>query len=343
MQADRQRERWMNHIFPGGFPALWCPPITHYREDGSLDVERIEGHLAWMSGWVSGFLVPGSTSDGWEMSEDEEDQWVDLALRVAEEKGLFLWIGVLRRRGDEAAARIRQWMDRLAPGGAEDLVKRRIAGFAVCPPRGPGVTQDRVYDDLRQVAETGAPLCFYQIPQVTQSRVEPETLGRLIEEFGNVLALKDSSGEDRCAASAEVRGHIRLMRGAEGDYLQWWAEAGGIYDGFLLSTANAFGEAYTRMFDAWRKGDKEAAQDLSRRLTAVMEKAFGLAQTLGVSNAFAAANKLIDHFYAHGPGAVKISGPRVRGGQQIPTLALEETGKVLREYGLLPERGYWAK
>jgi hypothetical protein len=33
---------------------------------------------------------------------------------------------------------------------------------------------------------------------------------------------------------------VTLLRGAEGDYAQWSKAHGGAYDGFLLSTANAF-------------------------------------------------------------------------------------------------------
>ena len=70
---DRQTERMnlIQAIFPHGIPRLWCPPLTHYKEDRTIDFDRMKSHLAYIFPWVKGFLIPGTTGDGWELTEEE--------------------------------------------------------------------------------------------------------------------------------------------------------------------------------------------------------------------------------------------------------------------------------
>jgi len=69
--SDTVRRALMRRFFPEGTPSLWCPLLTHYTADGSLDRARMEAHLAHLAPRVKGYLIPGSTGDGWEMSEGE--------------------------------------------------------------------------------------------------------------------------------------------------------------------------------------------------------------------------------------------------------------------------------
>src|SRR5215813_13962981 len=68
----------------------------------------------------------------------------------------------------------------------------------------------------------------------------PKLVARLAERFPNLLLFKDSSGRDEVALSGRMPAGVTLPRGAEGDYAQSTKAHGGAYDGFLLSTANAF-------------------------------------------------------------------------------------------------------
>ena len=61
------RAELVARLFPEGVPTLWCPPLTHYLPDGGLDRARVKAHLEFMSPWVKGLLVPGTTGDGWEL------------------------------------------------------------------------------------------------------------------------------------------------------------------------------------------------------------------------------------------------------------------------------------
>src|SRR5436853_7894945 len=92
-----ERADWLRALFPDGVPALWCPPVTHYDRDGAIDGARIAAHLRHLSPYVKGFLIPGSTGDGWELSEAEFRQLLEIALDQTQRLTLHLLIGVLKR------------------------------------------------------------------------------------------------------------------------------------------------------------------------------------------------------------------------------------------------------
>jgi hypothetical protein len=57
-------------------------------------------------------------------------------------------------------------------------------------------------------------------------------------------------------------------------------------------------------------------------------------------NAFANANKAIDHFLAHGPKAAGVAPPRLHAGTALPLDFLRSTEAILRREKLLLATGY---
>jgi hypothetical protein len=80
---------------------------------------------------------------------------------------------------------------------------------------------------------------------------------------------------------------------------------------------------------------------MSERLTATVSAVFALVSPFPHGNAFANANKAMDHFFAYGPKAASVSPPRLHAGSSLPTEMILETGKILDRYGLLPSKGYF--
>jgi len=58
--------------------------LAHYNTDGSLDKARMLAHQSWLvRNGVTGFLVPGSTGDAWEMSVDEKLGFLSTCREIA--------------------------------------------------------------------------------------------------------------------------------------------------------------------------------------------------------------------------------------------------------------------
>ncbi|MBI3874598.1 MAG: dihydrodipicolinate synthase family protein [Verrucomicrobia bacterium] len=341
----RARRQWLARLFPAGIPTLWCPVITHYRADGGLDRARQAAHLRHLAPFVKGFLIPGSTGDGWEMDNAEIRELLDFALAEAARLDLHVLIGVLKT--DAAQARVSildtvNWLKTRAGTSDVDaaLAASRVCGFTVCPPKGSELNQQQIHDALASILELGLPIALYQLPQVTLNEMSPETVATLAARFANFVLFKDTSGADRVALNGCDLGGVFLVRGAEADYARWPRGAGGPYDGFLLSTANCFARELHGILDDVAKNQPAKAQSTAANLTSAVNEIFRVVTGLPHGNAFANANKAADHFFAHGSKALSAPPPRLHAGSSLPMQALRATGEVLSRHGLLPERGY---
>jgi len=339
------RAQLLKRLFPDGVPVLWCPSLTHYGAGGAIDAARIAAHLRQLSPHVKGFLIPGSTGDGWDLSEPETRQILELGLDQAQKLNLHLLIGILKPTVQEGLETIRQTLRLLQSRTGETAIenaftKARVCGFAVCPPRGSNLSQEEIARALTSILGAGLPTALYQLPQVTQNEISAQLASDLAARFENFILFKDSSGADRVVQSTKTLGGVFTMRGAEGDYARWLKTAGGPYDGFLLSTANCFAREFGQLINGLAAGNPDAARRMSERLTKVIGDVFGLVKDLPQGNAFTNANKAMDHFFAYGPRAAGAPLPRLHAGACLPLEVIRGTGEILSRQSLMPARGY---
>jgi len=162
------RQALTGRLFPQGVPRLWCPLITPYDRDGRIDGPRLAAHLKHLAPYVRGFLIPGSTGDGWEMDGAEVRRLLEIALEQVVLLKLHLLIGVLKSDAAEARRTVLEtavWL-RSRTGGDSDeeaLAKNRVCGFTVCPPRGKDLTQEQISSALDSILETRQPVSLYQL------------------------------------------------------------------------------------------------------------------------------------------------------------------------------------
>src|SRR6266516_5082348 len=187
----------MARLFADGIPSLWCPLITHYDRDGAIDASRMAAHLKHLSPYVKGFLIPGSTGDGWELNDDETRLLLEAALELVAGLKLHLLIGVLRTDAEEASRVISGSVDWLGSRTGIDniegsLIGSQVSGFTVCPPRGKELSQENIGDALASILRRGFPTALYQLPQITLNEMQPELVGALARQFPNFILFKDT-------------------------------------------------------------------------------------------------------------------------------------------------------
>jgi dihydrodipicolinate synthase/N-acetylneuraminate lyase len=326
-------------------PRLWCPPLTHYRSDGTFDVDRMIAHWTTMAPHVGGFLVPGSTGDGWEMSDREIRDLLKIAIDLVVRLDTRVLAGVLRTEVGAMIEVIEQTLALLrrrtrSDDPMEAMVRSRVGAFTLCPPKGSDLTQAEIGAGLRRILDLGLPIALYQLPQVTENEVSPTLFADLAAAYPNLLFLKDTSGSDRVPEADCGESGVFLVRGAEGAYASWLKESGGPYDGLLLSTANCFAPQLAGMIRALENGDLDRADTVSTQLTETVTAVFDLVEGLPNGNAFANANKAMDHMMAYGPGAAAETPPRLHGGARLPEAIIVETERILKTHDLMPDTGY---
>lgn len=331
--VEISRRAIQDRLFPGGVPSLWCPTLTHFQAAKTPDANRVRQHMRHLAPHVRGILVPGSTGEGWEMDEADVRRLLEVVLDIAFDFDIRVLLGILKTDTDSVIASIESMRDL--------LVHPAVVGITVCPPQGELLTQLQLETALRQVLQCGLPTAIYQLPQVTRNEMSPETVASLANEFANFILFKDTSGEDRVALSGREHGGVFMVRGAErGGYAHWSRAAGGPYDGFLLSTANAFAAELSQILAFERQGEFAKAETLSCRLEKVTTDAFGMVQDLSCGNVFANANKILDQAFAFGEEAIHQPPPMLFSGLRLPEETIEQIVSLLKRHDLLPKIGY---
>ena len=337
------REAFLRSVFPNGVPLLWCPPLTHYDSRGFIDKARMAAHLRHMFPHVRGFLIPGSTGDGWELTSDERRRVLEIGLEQARALGAQVLIGALHPDSREAQKLICQdleWLQSRTSARPKALAEAHVCGFTVCAQRGSSLSQDEISQSLASILDLGLPTAIYQLPQVTLNEISPSVMGALATRYENFVFFKDTSGSDAVVLSGGKLSGVFTARGAEGDYARWPKSAGGPYDGFLLSSANCFARELGRILDDLSAGKREEARRLSDALSRAVTEVFGLAASLPDGNPFANGNKAMDHFFAHGAAAADVPPPRLHAGSSLPQELICATGEILVRQGLMPAKGY---
>ena len=340
------RSALLRRLFPHDAPLLWCPPLTFIGEAGRIDRRRERAHLAFMAPHVRGYLVPGSTGDAWEMTNAEALEALDIAIPFAVERELFLLAGALRPSAGETRALIDGIVGHLCRRAGTSSVARafaeaRVCGVTIAAPSSPEpLSQQEIGVALEQLLALGLPTALYQLPQVTGNRMSPALVADLARRFPNFIVFKDSGGADEVALAKETPDDVTLLRGAEGDYARWSRLNGGVYDGFLLSTVNAFPSQLASVLDLLRQGRVAEAERLSDAVSAVVADAFAAVADLPQGNAFTNANKALAHIMAFGKTWRNSPPPRLHAGGSLPVSALEAAADSLERHDLFPKLGY---
>ena len=345
MSSQTQRQTLVGTFFPAGIPRLWCPVVTHFRADGSIDQPRMVQHLEVLASYAGGILIPGSTGEGWDMDDSRVRELLLMALRAARKFDLKMLIGVLRKDLNSMLAVMEgtvSWLcDETGKAtGMAAMMASHVAGFTVCPPQGSELSQQQIGDALSAVLELGHPTALYQLPQVTENEMSPECVAHLAADYPNFYLLKDTSGADRVAqAGLDLQG-VFLVRGAEGQYHRWCRAAGGPYDGYLLSTANCFAQELAEVMELSAAGQTDDAAHLSQRIENAIEGCFRVVEGFPAANAFTNANKIIDQIMAFGQFALDKPPPYLHGGRQLPLEFVQQAWQILERQQLLPDHGY---
>ena len=303
-------------LFPGGIPKLWCPTLSYFSAAGRFDAARMMEHLERLSPHVKGLLVPGSTGEGWEMSDQQIIDLLDIVLPIATRLGIRVLVGVLKTETEQVLRAIEDLQIHLASPAA--------VGITVCPAKGAELTQAEIRSGLARVLALGIPTALYQLPQVTQNEMSSDTVATLAREFANFIMFKDTSGEDRVANAQVDLGGVFMVRGSEKNgYANWLRSAGGNYDGFLLSTANCFAGQLAQLIADCDAGKRDESEKLSETISRTVGIAFELASSVSVGNAFTNANKAIDHLLVNGSTYRDMDTPMLIGGTRLPIELLD--------------------
>lgn len=337
-------------VIPGSALPLWVPLLTPYRE-GSTDVDaaRFHRHQQVVRAHSPLWMVGGSTGDGWDIDDRQFAQLLAASCddEVAELQGrtLYALLGpttdaVLNRLhalhaalGTSPTAPLRENLER--------LVERGVVGICIAPPIGDDLDQLTIAHHVEEIGRFARmPIALYEIPQVTGNRIAAETFQALVASHEEIILFKDSSGEDRLAGESSMLDSPVLVRGFESDYAASLRAGGGDYDGLLLSSANVFGSELVAIVRATLSGHLDAANRHAQALQTRVAACFDTVASVPVGNAFANANRVVDHVMAYGRRVGEVAPPTLFDGSTMGTEIVDAVASILDRDGLRPDTGY---
>lgn len=237
-RRESARARWLTGIVP--------PMVTPLLENCELDFAGLEFLVEHMvDGGVHGIFVLGSTGEGPSLSYSLRRQLIESTIRLVAGRVPVL-VGITDSSFAEAVA---------LAGYASDLGARAVVASTPYYFR---PSQDELFEYIRQLAAAvPVPLVLYNIPQITKTWFEVETVGRAFD-LENVIGLKDSSGDmsyfKQLQAITHQRPEISLLIGQE-EMLADSVLVGG--HGGVCGGANLFPRLYVDLFQASLLGDKK--------------------------------------------------------------------------------------
>lgn len=167
-------------MFRGSMTAL----VTPFTRDGALDKDAFRALVEWQIGEGTTGLVPvGTTGESPTLSHTEHREVVELAVKAAAGRA-----PVIAGAGSNNTAEAISLVQHAEKVGADAAL--------VVTPYYNKPTQKGLYLHFAEVAKaTRLPIFIYNIPPRSVIDMTPETMGRLANDFRNIVGVKDATGK----------------------------------------------------------------------------------------------------------------------------------------------------
>jgi 4-hydroxy-tetrahydrodipicolinate synthase len=167
-------------MFKGSITAL----VTPFTRDGALDEKAFRSFVEWQIAEGSNGLVPvGTTGESPTLSHEEHGRIVEICVEVAGGR-----VPVIAGAGSNSTAEAIRLARHAEKVGADALL--------VVTPYYNKPNQRGLYAHFASVAKaTKLPIFIYNIPGRSIIDMTPETMGRLADDFSNIVGVKDATAK----------------------------------------------------------------------------------------------------------------------------------------------------
>ncbi len=237
---------------PARFGAVVTAMVTPFGPDGSLDVDAAVELACWLAEHGSdGLVLGGTTGEGPVLSADELRQlWRNVSDAVT--------VPVLAGTGTSDTRHSIELTQLATECGVD--------GVLVVTPYYSRPSQEGLFAHFAAVAAaTTLPVVLYDIPVRTGRRIALPTMLRLAHEVGNVVGVKDATGDPAGAARLAVHSPSSFEIYSGDDSLTLPLAAIGAV-GVISVCAHWAGREMRRMVTAAREGNLETARSENARL-----------------------------------------------------------------------------
>jgi 4-hydroxy-tetrahydrodipicolinate synthase len=228
--------------------------VTPFAKGGGFDEKAFRAFVDWQIAEGSKGLVPvGTTGESPTLSHDEHRQVVKVCVEIA--KGRVPVVAGAGSNNTEEAVGLVQFAEKVGADAA-----------LVVTPYYNKPTQRGLYAHFAAVAKaTSLPIIIYNIPPRSVIDMTPETMGRLANDFKNIVGVKDATGKvERVSEQRMTCGKDFIQLSGEDASALGFNAHGGV--GAISVTSNVAPRLCAEFQEATLSGDKEKALELQDRL-----------------------------------------------------------------------------
>ena len=226
---------------------------TPFKDDLSIDFERLQEHVAWLAANGCHGIVPNGSLGEYQTLTDDERASIVTAVIEAAPDGVSVVPGVGAYGGHQA----RRWAEQAAAAGAHAVMS--------LPPNAYAASPAEVVAHYEAVASAGLPVIAYNNPFDTKVDLTPELLADLYDR-GLIGAVKEFSGDvRRLHRIHELAPGLDVLAGADDVLLELVTQGAA---GWIAGFPNALPEQSVRLYDLCREGNLAEALPLYRQVHA---------------------------------------------------------------------------
>lgn len=250
--------------------------ITPFKH-GKLDLECYEMLIKRQLSLGMNAVVPvGTTGESATLDEDEQKECIQIAVNACKNTNAFVLAGA----GSNDTAKAIRLAQNAAKAGADAILC--VVPYYNKP------SQEGLYQHFASIAralkdESDMAIVLYNVPSRTQRKLEESTIKRLFDDYSNITALKDATGDIKGVSSllARIKG-LDILSGDDALNLAILASGG---SGMISVTGNLLPNEISKLYALCKAGDYAAAREQSQKLVAINEILFCEANPLPIKAA----------------------------------------------------------
>ena len=256
----------MSHMFRGTGVAL----VTPFKNDTSVDFPALEKLIDYVIDHGVNYLVAlGTTAETPTLTAKEKKEVLTFILEKTKDR-VPVVCGIGGNNTQEVLEQLKEY----------DLGK--VAGILSVAPYYNKPSQEGIYQHFKAIATaTDKPIILYNVPGRTVTNILPATALRLANEFRNVVAIKEASGNmAQCMDLVQGRpDHFAVLSGDD-DLVVPQVAIG--FEGVISVAANCYTRDFTTMVNEALEGHYDNARKLHYQLLANTRLLFAEGNPTGV-------------------------------------------------------------
>ncbi len=245
--------------------------VTPFGKDGAVDykaLNKLINHI--ITGGVEYVVVLGTTGESVTLSSEEKKAIVEQVIESVEAR-IPIVLGMGGNNTQE-----------LLNGFKNTSDFNHIAAILSVSPYYNKPNQRGIYQHYKAISEASPiPIILYNVPGRTSSNITSETTIKLAEEFKNIIAIKEASGNlEQCMRIIKHKPKDFMVISGD-DNLTFPMIACGA-DGVISVVANAFPKNFSEMVRQMLAGNVKEARKLHYKLTDITEQLFADGNPAGI-------------------------------------------------------------